>query len=37
VLQAFSRSYLAGCNPGDDAHVYTSGGVSQPGVARKFI
>jgi hypothetical protein len=37
VLQPSSRSYLGGCNPGDDAHVDMGGGVSQPGPAQGFI
>jgi hypothetical protein len=37
VLQAFSRNYLGGCDPGDDANVNTSGGVSQLGLAQEII
>jgi hypothetical protein len=37
VLQPSSRSYLGGCNPGDDDHVDMGGGVSQPGLAQGFI
>jgi hypothetical protein len=37
VLSPSSRSYLGGCNPGDDAHVDMGGGVSQPGLAQGLI
>jgi hypothetical protein len=37
VLQAFSRNYLGGCNPGVDAHIIITGGISRLRLAEEFL
>jgi hypothetical protein len=37
VLQAFSRNYLGGCNPGVDAHIIMTAGISRPRLAEELI
>jgi hypothetical protein len=37
VLRAFSRNCLRGCDPGEDAHIIMTGGISRPRLADNVI